>query len=84
MAKRRRKIKGSDAAIALCKIGTLAHNRAFTMRDAREYGASMSAVNLFKRRGWLGKGAARGELYPTKKGWRAVEIACALRHPRRS
>lgn len=76
---RRSRARGAQATRTLCKLGTLAHNRAFTVRDVQDYGGSSADVALFKRRGWLRKGDARGELYPTKKGWRAIEIACGLR-----
>ena len=74
MAKRK---KRPDAARQLCKLGTLAHNRAFTPSELRQYAGSASAIPLFKRKGWI-KSIEKRRLYPTKKGWRAIELACAL------
>lgn len=89
MARRRPK-DPAGAVTVLCTLGTLAHNRAFTpgeVQDYIHYGGSgrintSNALALFLRRGWLRRVEGR-RLYPTGKGWRAIEIACGLRrhHP---
>jgi hypothetical protein len=79
MASKRRSQKAHrGAADQLCKIGTLAHNRPFTSRDFEDYAGPGSDLMLFKRKGWLRVVEGR-KLYPTAKGWRAIEIACALK-----
>lgn len=68
----------------LCALGTLAHNRSFTREDVRSYvyvegiGPSIvsRALDNFVKKGWLTRVEPRGHLYPTKKGWRAIQIAC--------
>lgn len=59
----------------LCKLGTVAHNRQFTPRDLYEYGGSRAALTYLRRNGFV---TGKNKLFPTKKGWRAVELACAL------
>lgn len=62
-------------------IGTLAHNRSFTIADVREYTAydrpeiSRNAgklVRMLRRNGLLHR-AGRGRYYPTSKGWAWIE-----------
>lgn len=84
MAKRSwKKVKTHDrrgAFKALCAAGTLAHNRAFTERDMGEYAgfAARDAIPALTSAGLLEK-VGKGEFYPTKPGWRAVEIACGIK-----
>jgi len=67
---------------AICKIGTLAHNRQFTAAELREYsGRSYGGPQLIS---WLRKHGhietvGRGKLYPTAKGWKMIESACTKR-----
>lgn len=82
MAKRRKHTSGSVTLAEVCKLGTLAHNRGFTLRDARDYGAGR-VIALFKRKKYLRKGSNKGELYPTKEGWKVIDVACMLHHGRR-
>ena len=65
---------------ALCAAGTLAHNRAFTRRDMGEYAGPQArdAVSSLHAAGLLRK-VGKGGFYPTKPGWRAVEIACGIK-----
>jgi hypothetical protein len=78
MASKKRQKAHPGAAQQLCKIGTLAHNRAFTSSEFESYAGPPSDLKLFKSKGWLRVVEGR-KLYPTAKGWRAIEIACALR-----
>ena len=56
------------------KIGTLAYNRAFEMRDARDYGVSSTVINGLVHRGFLRKYAGHpASYYPTAEGWRWIE-----------
>lgn len=61
----------------LCALGTLAHNRPFKANELLEYTGSNTALPLFKRKKWVKK--VSGGLYPTKTGWRAIEVACSLK-----
>lgn len=78
---------------AVCILGTLAHNRSFSVREFREYyresvnRGQAPAVNpdrLFRalrRRGVITK---RGSgYYPTSKGWNAIERSCRIASNRR-
>jgi len=63
-------------------IGTLAHNRAFTTSEVREYSArggggsigcdAGAALRTLTRRGFIRRVEGR-KLYPTAKGWRWIE-----------
>lgn len=72
----RKKRNAAKHLATLCKIGTVAHNRAFKRRELLEFGGHDSSVTYLKRKGWLKK--VPGGLYPTAQGWRAVELACRL------
>lgn len=64
---------------SLCKLGTLAHNKSFTVRDFVDYtGSSRAQVDAMVRRGVLRR-VDRGRLYPTPKGWNVIERACRMR-----
>lgn len=79
---------------ALCKLGTIAHNRPFTTRDLREYtGEGVQLVRWLKRNklvrpiasdrdpatGAAAKRQRTYPLYPTAKGWNMIEKACKVR-----
>jgi hypothetical protein len=68
----------------LCRVGTVAHNRAFSTRDLSEYLGKDAGpmVRRMRREGMLTKASAR-TYYPTKKGWRDIENACeGVQHSR--
>lgn len=62
----------------ICAIGTLAHNRSFSIRDLTEYtGVDASAlVRRMTRAGQLSR-VSRGQYFPTSAGWNLIEVACA-------
>ena len=63
---------------AICKAGTLAHNRAFTASEMRQYAgpAAANAIRVLKKKGFL-KTVEGKKLYPTERGWNAIEL-CVL------
>lgn len=75
---------------AICAIGTVAHNRAFTARDLVEYAGTSAYPKRTGRTGaqliaWLKKHGhirsiggvdAKRKYYPTAKGWKMIEKAC--------
>lgn len=69
----------------ICKLGTLAHNRGFSLRDYREYtGGSRSDLLAMIRRGLLTSTSPANskkvaEYYPTSKGWDVIEKSCRLK-----
>lgn len=80
----RRRYKPSIGAI--CKIGTLAHNRSFTAAELRQYSGhnwgGPSLITWLKKHGHIMRvGDGRGKLYPTKKGWKMIDKACGRRKP---
>lgn len=78
MAKRRR-----ISARLICKLGTLAHNRAFTSSDLSSYtGAAPGTMKSLVRRGIVQKVSGRGAYYPTPKGWKVIDRACNMSHGR--
>lgn len=70
---------------AICVLGTLAHNRAFTTREIVEYtrwdrpGIARTAAQTMR---WMRRlklvrpGDRKGTWYPTGKGWNMIEKAC--------
>jgi hypothetical protein len=75
---RRRKI----SARVICKLGTLAHNRAFTPSDLSSYaGAATGTVQSLVRRGIVTR-VSSGRYYPTWKGWKVIDRACTMAHGR--
>jgi hypothetical protein len=72
-AKKRVRITDYD----LCRVGTVAHNRAFTTRDLSEYlrKDAKAMVRRMIREKMLTR-AGRGKYFPTKRGWRDIENAC--------
>lgn len=65
-------IAGADSREALrSKVGTVAHNRAFTRRDLLEYGGSEGDFAWLKRQGYIKK--VEGGWYPTGEGWAWIE-----------
>jgi DNA-binding IclR family transcriptional regulator len=69
----------------LCILGTLSHNRGFKPREIAEYlrfEPGVHAINpakivrRLKKHGLIRKGDARGEYYPTPKGWKTIERSC--------
>jgi len=73
---RRKRKRSPTLVVGLCKIGTLAHNRAFTTREYTEYtGRSSSEIRLFKRHGLI-KTVEGRKLYPTSRGWKAIDRIC--------
>jgi hypothetical protein len=76
----------------LCALGTLAHNRPFSSSDVAQYvyveGIGRSVVTAamvsFKKKGWIDKvEQPRNHWYPTRRGWRAIELACRMPAGRR-
>lgn len=67
---------------AICKIGTLAHNRSFTAAEMRQYSGSNFGgprlITWLRKHGHI-KTVSRGKLYPTAKGWKMIESACTKR-----
>lgn len=63
---------------AICKIGTLSHNRSFTSEDALSYGASPKLLQWLRKHKHIRKVSGRS-WYPTKKGWQMLDKACTGR-----
>lgn len=69
---------------SLCAIGTVAHNRAFRPAELKQYlrfeenVEPIKVVNWLKRNKLVGE-AERGRYWPTAKGWKMIERACAVR-----
>lgn len=62
----------------VCKLGTLAHNRAFYLGEFNEYtGAGRTTLQKLVKRGILEK-VERHRYYPTAKGWKVIEKSCKL------
>lgn len=71
------------SARTICKLATLAHNRAFTPSDLTSYvGVASGTVQSLVRRGIV-KSVGRGSYYPTAKGWKVIDRACNMSHGRR-
>jgi hypothetical protein len=73
-----KKRKSRVPLAAICKIGTLAHNRDFSPSEYRQYtGRSSGDVAALVQRGLLRK-TGRGRYYPTGRGWGVLERSCRL------
>jgi len=61
----------------LCRVGTVAHNKDFTIRDLSEYLGKDAGpmVRSMVARG-MAEQTTRGRYFPTKTGWRDIENAC--------
>lgn len=72
---RRNKVRISDRD--LCRVGTVAHNQDFTVRDLSDYLRKDAApmVRRMRKEGMLEQ-TSRGRYFPTKRGWRNIENAC--------
>lgn len=63
-------------------LGTLAHNKSFTQPEVMGYVSGegipdrevRKAIAHFKTKGWI-KSVGGLRLYPTARGWRAIELA---------
>jgi hypothetical protein len=69
------------SAKLVCKVATLAHNRAFTPSEFSQYTGTSGVVQSLTRRGILRK-VPGGRYYPTPRGWKAIDRACNMAHGR--